>query len=149
MRRYRGLILAWRDRPDWMRLPRTQMVKVRRRTAVGLMVESEQRISNYQRVKLWTFDPLRSKGRERRTRAGVGGVARLQTNPGAGTGIVTASPRIGPRRVATAGLPPICGPRRGNGAKRWPVSNAGTWPALNWTTGTRYRWRGRRATTGG
>ena len=61
MRRYRGLILAWRDRPDWMRLPRTQMVKVRRRTAVGLMVESEQRISNYQRVKLWTFAPFRNK----------------------------------------------------------------------------------------
>ena len=63
VRQYRGLILAWRDRPDWLRRPPGYSVQRRtRQTLVGDQLVSEKRFSRYQRIRLPTVNPLYGKG---------------------------------------------------------------------------------------
>ncbi len=59
----RGLIIAWRSRPDWLRRPPGYGIQqVKRNTPIGLQVVSERRYSRYSRVQLPTVRPLFDKG---------------------------------------------------------------------------------------
>ena len=60
---YRGLIHAWRSRPQWMRTPPSHGVQqVRHQTPLGLTVVSQRTYSQYSRFKLPTFPPLQGRG---------------------------------------------------------------------------------------
>ena len=58
-RQYRGLILAWRARPEWMRKPPNDVVKPIKLKGV---TAKNVRYSGYRRVMLPTIRPLRGKG---------------------------------------------------------------------------------------
>ena len=58
-RQYRGLILAWRARPEWMRKPPNDVVKPIKLKGVKA---KNVRYSGYRRVMLPTIRPLRGKG---------------------------------------------------------------------------------------
>ena len=62
-RQYRGLIHAWRSRPQWLRRPPAQGVhEFTARTPAGLRVAATRRYSIYSRIRLPTFGQITGKG---------------------------------------------------------------------------------------
>lgn len=62
-RQYRGLIHAWRSRPQWLRRPPAQGVhEFTARTPAGLRVATTRRYSLYSRIRLPTFGQITGKG---------------------------------------------------------------------------------------